>query len=101
MEHYASPKSLTGRPGLCPSRYQSDQVDHANGPLIRHCNRALRAAILGIADNLILCNHHFNVLATQWAAQGKDPRDTHVKVALRFCRIAFQMVAGRHHDHRG
>jgi hypothetical protein len=34
-------------------------------------------------------------LATQWAAQGKDPRHTRVKVALRFCRIAFQMVAGR------
>jgi hypothetical protein len=70
-------------------------VDKANGPLVRNCNRALRAAILGIADNLIECNHHFNVLATQWQAQGKDPRHTRVKVALRFCRIAFQMVAGR------
>jgi len=92
---YANPKSITGRAGLRPSRYQSDQVDQANGPLVRNCNRALRAAILGIADNLILCNHHFNVLATQWQAQGKDPRHTRVKVALRFCRIAFQMVAGR------
>jgi transposase len=95
IEHYANPKSITGRAGLRPSRYQSDQVDKANGPLVRNCNRSLRAAILGIADNLIVCNHHFNVLATQWAAQGKDPRHTRVKVALRFCRIAFQMVAGR------
>jgi transposase len=95
MEHYANSKSITGRSGLRPSRYQSDQVDRANGPLVRNCNRALRAAILRIADNLILCNHHFNVLATHWAAQGKDPRHTRVKVALRFCRIAFQMVAGR------
>jgi hypothetical protein len=55
----------------------------------------LRAAILGIADNLIGCNHHFRVLAAHWAAQGKDPRHTRVKVAVRFCRIAFQMVAGR------
>jgi transposase len=95
IEHYANAKSLTGRAGLRPSRYQSDQVDKADGPLVRHCNRSLRAALVGIADNLIGCNHHFGVLATQWAAQGKDPRHTRVKVALRFCRIAFQMVAGR------
>ncbi len=95
IEHYANPKAITGRAGLRPSRYQSDQVDKANGPLVRHCNRSLRAAILGVADNLIMCNHHFQALATQWAAQGKDARHTHVKVALRFCRIAFQMVAGR------
>ncbi len=35
------------------------------------------------------------MLASQWAAQGKDPRHTRVQVALRFCRIAFQIVAGR------
>jgi transposase len=95
IEHYANAKSITGRAGLRPSRYQSDQVDLANGPLVRHCNRALRAAILGIADNLIVCNHHFQALAAQWAAQAKDPRHTRVKIGLRFCRIAFQMVAGR------
>jgi hypothetical protein len=26
---------------------------------------------------------------------GKDARDIHIRVALRFCRIAFHMVAGR------
>jgi transposase len=95
IEHYANAKAISGRAGLRPCRYQSDQVDKANGPLVRACNRSLRAAILGIADNLIVCNHHFQVLATQWSAQGKDPRHTRVKVGLRFCRIAFQMVAGR------
>lgn len=95
IEHYANPKSITGRAGLRPSRYQSDQVDQANGPLVRNCNRSLRAAILGIADTLTLCNHHFRALATHWSSQGKDPRDIHVRVGLRFCRIAFQMVAGR------
>jgi transposase len=95
IEHYANPKAITGRAGLRPSRYQSDRVDKADGPLVRNCNRALRAAILGIADNLIVCNHHFQHLATQWAGQGKAPRHSRVKVALRFCRIAFQMVAGR------
>lgn len=95
IEHYANCKSITGRAGLRPARYQSDQVDQANGPLVRHCNHSLRAAILGIADNLIHCNHHFQHLATQWASRGKDARDIHVRVGLRFCRIAFQMVAGR------
>ncbi len=95
MEHYANPRSITGRSGLRPSRYQSDQVDNADGPLVRHCNRSLRAAILGIADNLIVCNHHFQHLAALWRGRGKDPRDIRVRVAHRFCRIAFQMVAGR------
>jgi len=95
MEHYANAKAITGRAGLRPSRYQSDQVDKGNGPLVRICNHALRAAILGIADNLIVCNHHFQALATQWASQGKDPRHSRVKIGLRFSRIAFQMVAGR------
>jgi transposase len=95
IEHYANAKAISGRAGLRPSRCQSDQVDKAHGPLVRNCNRAPRAVLLGIADTLVACNHHFQVLATQWAAQGKDPRHTRVKVALRLCRIAFQMVAGR------
>ena len=95
IEHYANPRCITGRAGLRPCRYQSDQVDRANGPLVRNCNRKLRAAILGIADNLVCCNHHFNVLGHHWKAAGKDPRDVRIRVANRFCRISFQMVAGR------
>jgi transposase len=95
IDHYINAKSLTGRAGLRPARYQSDQVDRADGRLRRQCNRALRAAILGIADNLVQCNRHFQHLALRWAEQGKDPRDIRVRVAVRFCRIAFQMVAGR------
>jgi transposase len=95
IEHYANAKAITGRAGLRPSRYQSDEVDHADGPLVRACNHSLRGVILGIADNLISCNHHFRVLAALWATQGKDARHTRVKIAHRFCRIAFQMVAGR------
>jgi transposase len=99
ISHYASSRAITGRAGLVPSRYQSDQVDKANGPLVRCANRRLRAVILNIADNLIQCNHHFNALAVRWRAAGKDPRHSHVKVALRFCRIAFLMVAGRQAFH--
>jgi transposase len=95
IENYANAKAITGRAGLFPSRYQSDRVDRANGRLVRRANRALRAVILGIADNLMLCNTRFRMLAGAWKAAGKDPRKSHVKVALRFCRIAYHMVAGR------
>jgi transposase len=95
IEHYANARCISGRAGLRPCRYQSDQVDHANGPLVHNCNRKLRAAILGIADNLVCCNHHFNILGHHWKSAGKDPRDVRIRVASRFCRISFQMVAGR------
>jgi transposase len=96
MTDYANHRCITGRAGLRPCRYQSDQVDRANGPLVRNCNRKLRAAILGIADNLIVCNHHFKSLNHHWKAAGKDPRVIRIGVANRFCRISFHMVAGRH-----
>jgi transposase len=99
IEHYVKSRALTGRAGLYPSRYQSDQVDHRNGTLIRHANRSLRHAIMIISDNLLKCNDHFRVLAASWRLKGKDPRDVHVKVAGRFCRIAYQMVAGRQTYH--
>jgi transposase len=95
IENYATARAITGRSGLFPSRYQSDKVDRANGPLVRRANRSLRAVILGVAANLICCNYHFRALASAWKLAGKDPRHTHVKVASRFCRIAFQIVAGR------
>jgi transposase len=95
IEHHADARALTGRAGLRPSRHQSDQVDKASGPLARCCNRELRAAALRVADNLLKCNRHFNALAQTWPAQGKDARHTRVKAASRFCRIAYQIVAGR------
>jgi transposase len=38
IQHYANSRAITGRVGLRPIRYQSDEVDKANGPLIRQCN---------------------------------------------------------------
>jgi transposase len=94
ISHYANARAITGRAGLFPSRYQSDRVDRS-GRLVRRANRALRATILNIADNLILCNRHFRALAAQWKLLGKDSTMSHVKVGCRFARIAFQIVAGR------
>jgi transposase len=87
--------AITGRAGLYPSRYQSDQVDHGDGPLVSRANRSLRYVLLLIAENLLLCNAYFRRLGQRWQAQGVDPRIRHVRVAKHFCRIAYQMVAGR------
>ena len=95
IQNYATARAITGRAGLFPSRYQSDAVDRPNGRLVRRANRKLRAVLLAIADNLIRCNRHFQALATRWRTAGKDPRHSHVRVAMRFSRIAYQMVAGR------
>jgi hypothetical protein len=93
IAHYANSRCITGRAGLYPSRYQSDEVD-STGPLVRNANKRLRFALMLIADNLLQCNHYFQRLDQRWKAQGKDPRDRHVRVAQRFSRISFHMVAG-------
>jgi transposase len=94
IQHYANSRAITGRAGLCPSRYQSDEVDKS-GALRKRSNRRLRAVLMTIADCLIGCNHHFKTLAKKWRAQDKKAGRTRVKIALRFARISFQIVAGR------
>ena len=97
--HYATARVLTGRAGLYPRRYQSDEVDLASGTLARRGNRRLRSVLLMAADTLVRCNDHFGVLAARWADQGKDPRDIHVRVAGRYTRMAFHMVGGKEPFH--
>ena len=92
---YLNANAITGRAGLMPTRYQSDQVDCANGPLRRRGNRRLRAVLMQTADNLVQCNHYFHARADQWTRAGKDARWVRVKVAKIFSRLAFAMVAGR------
>jgi transposase len=94
ISSYAGARQMTGRAGLYPRRYQSDRVDHPDGPLANSGNRRLRRALIQIADNLVRCNSHFRGLAARWLELKKDKRDIRVRVADRFCRIAFQMVAG-------
>ena len=93
--NYARANRITGRAGLYRSRYQSDQVDLQNGPLVRMCNRRLRATLMMIADNLVTCNAHYRGLAVLGKAQGQDARAIRVKVATRFTRVVFQVVSGR------
>jgi transposase len=94
MEHYAHAKAISGRAGLFPSRYQSDQVDHAGG-LARFRNVRMRAAWLRVAANLVTCNDHFRGKAAFWAQRGAEPRDVRCRVANRLTRSVFQMVGGR------
>ena len=95
IEHYASARALNGRAGLYPSRYQSDEVDHADGGLVRECNRKLRAAVMLIAENLIKCHPHYRGLSALWTSRGVDPRDRRCRIANRAMRMIFQLVGGR------
>jgi transposase len=100
IEHYAHAKAITGRAGLFPSRYQSDAVDRANGPLARFRNARLRAAWMRVADNLIKCNRHYHGKFEYWKQRGVDSRDIRCRVANRVTRTVFQMVSGRKlYDH--
>ena len=66
IEFHAHARAVTGRAGLFPSRYQSDEVDRADGPLAHHRNARLRAAWLRVADNLIKCNAHYRGKNQLW-----------------------------------
>jgi len=103
IEHYAHAKAITGRAGLFPSRYQSDQVDRADGALAHLRNARLRAAWLRMADNLIKCNAHYRGKYQLWKSRGADARDIRCRIANRLTRTVFQMVSGRriyHHPSR-
>jgi transposase len=95
MALYLNANALTGRAGLMPSRYQSDEVDCANGPLRRRGNRRLRAVLVQTASNLVQCNRYFKARAERWTRAGKDPRWVRIKIAKIFSRLAFALVAGR------
>ena len=94
IELYASPKAISGRAGLFPSRYQSDKVDRG-GNLSRFRNGRMRAAWLLVADNLIKCNAYWRGKYNHWKGQGHHPRDIRCRIANRVTRTVFQMVAGR------
>lgn len=95
MTLYLNSNAITGRAGLVPCRYQSDQVDHPNGPLQPRGHRRLRAVLMQTASNLVHSNHYFKARADAWTRSGKDPRWIRVKVAKIFSRLAYAMVAGR------
>lgn len=94
IANYAGANNITGRAGLYPSRYQSDQTDRADGPLVRNANRRLRATLMRIADNLVRCNRYYRGQAERDRARGDRELEIRVRVAKRFSRLAFACVAG-------
>ena len=94
IEHYASSKAITGRAGLFPSRYQSDGGDRG-GNLSRFRNAKMRAAWLLAAECLLKGNDYWRGKFHFWKTHGHDSRDIRVRIANRFTRTVFQMVAGR------
>lgn len=94
IKHYATARAINGRAGLYPSRYQSDEVDHADGSLVRQANRKLRGAAMLVAENLIKCHPYYRGLSALWAQQKVDPRDRRCRVANRAMRMVFQIVSG-------
>jgi len=95
IEHYATARAINGRAGLYPSRYQSDEVDHADGSLVRQCNRKLRGAAMLVAENLIKCHAYYRGLSELWKQQKVDPRDRRCRIANRAMRMVYQLVGGR------
>jgi len=55
----------------------------------------LRAALLLIADNLLLVNDYYRAQGALWKTKTVDPRLQRVRVAKRSSRLAYLMVAGR------
>lgn len=95
IEHYASDRAINGRAGLFPSRYQSDEVDHADGKLVRQCNRKLRGAAMLVAENLIKCHPYYRGLSELWKQRKVDSRDRRCRIANRAMRMVYQLVGGR------
>jgi len=95
IEHYTSARAINGRAGLYPSRYQSDEVDRADGSLVRQCHRKLRGAAMLVAENLIKCHPYYRGLSELWKQQKVDPRDRRCRIANRAMRMVYQLVGGR------
>lgn len=94
IEHYASATAISGRAGLYPSRYQSDEVDRS-GSVAKSCNRRLRAACILLAKNLIKCHPYYRGLSAVWEKRGVVAVDRQCRMANRANRMVFQLVSGR------
>jgi transposase len=95
ITNYLKPSHINGRAGIFPSRYQSDETDCDDGPMVGGRNARLRDAIMEIASNLILHNDHFQGWAALREQRGWSSKKIYVSIANRFNRMAFHMVAGQ------
>ena len=97
--NYATSKSIAGRAGLYPSRYQSAQAtDSADGPLIARRNRQLRAALMRISRSLRQNNDYYKAKVALLKQQDKHAH-THVVIARMFSRLSFHVISGQVVEH--
>ena len=95
ISNYINPRRITGRAGLFPSRFQSDAVDHADGPIVGGHNTRLRDSLIDAARSLITNNDYFKGWKEfQKKAHGWNNKQVKFAVASRFSRISFSMLAG-------
>jgi transposase len=94
-EHYIGPKNVTGRAGLFPSRFQSDEADRPNGPVVAGRNARLREAILVIGHNLLSCNPYFSAWRQLPDHRNMSYKEARIATGSRFVRISFQMLRHR------
>ncbi len=102
ITNYHSGSQINGRAGIFPSRYQSDETDRTDGPMVGGRNARLRNATMRIASNMVLHSEHLQGWSDLRVNQGWSTKKAFVSIANHFSRIAFQMVAGRqtfHHPH--
>lgn len=91
-ENYANGRNVTGRAGLFPSRYQSDETDRS-GPIVRAGRNArLRHAILVIAHNLLTRNPYVRAWKALPAHRRWGGKTAEVAVGNKFVRIMFRML---------
>jgi transposase len=95
ITNYIKPSHINGRAGIFPSRYQSDETDCADGPMVGGRNARLRDAVMEITTNLILHNDYFQGWSDLREQRGWSKKKIHVAMANRFNRIAYHMVAGQ------
>ncbi len=93
ISNYATSKSIAGRAGLYPSRWQSGHTDHPDGPLVARRNRQLRAALMRLARNLDRSNQYFMGMAAAYARR-HDDHDPKVVIARAFSRLSYYVIAG-------
>ena len=93
ITNYANSKSIAGRAGLYPSRYQTSHTDYPDGPLVARRNRQLRAALMRLARNLGRSNHYFMSLANAYETR-HDKNDPKVVIARAFSRLSYYLIAG-------
>ena len=91
VENYLSPKHISGRAGLRPSRRQSGGSDRPDGPMPKSGNLRLRGALMTIALGLHLHNDHFRAWAA--ARPGWDTKQVWASLANRFARISHRILA--------